>query len=41
MEGENGLLLEYTDPMPLIAGRVGISASADGLGFEKLYVSEE
>jgi len=41
VEGENGLLLEYTDPMPLIAGRVGISASTDGLGFETLYVSEE
>ncbi len=41
VEGENGLLLEYTDPMPLIAGRVGISAHTDGLGFETLYVSEE
>ena len=41
VEGENGLLLEYTDPMPLIAGRVGISANTDGLGFETLTVSEE
>lgn len=41
VEGEDGLLLEYTDPMPLIAGRVGISANTDGLGFESLYVSEE
>lgn len=36
VEGENGLLLEYTDPMPLTAGRVGISAVTDGLGFESL-----
>ncbi len=41
VEGENGLLLEYNDPMPLTAGRVGISAHTDGLGFETLYVSEE
>jgi hypothetical protein len=41
VEGENGLLLEYVDPMPLTAGRVGISAHTDGLGFEKLYVSAE
>ncbi len=41
VEGENGLLLEYTDPMPLIAGRVGVSANTDGLGFETLTVSEE
>lgn len=41
VEGKDGLLLEYTDPMPLTAGRVGISAHTDGLGFEKLYVSEE
>jgi len=41
VEGENGLLLEYTDPMPLTAGRVGVSAHTDGLGFESLYVSEE
>lgn len=41
VEDENGLLLAYTDPMPLIAGRVGISASTDGLGFESVYVSEK
>lgn len=41
VEGENGLLLAYTDPMPLIAGRVGISAHTDGLGFESVYVSEK
>ena len=41
VEGENGLLLEYTDPMPLTAGRVGISASTDGLGFEYVAVCEE
>ncbi|MBQ7850255.1 MAG: family 43 glycosylhydrolase [Clostridia bacterium] len=40
VEGENGLLLAYTDPMPLTAGRVGISASTDGLGFESLEVCE-
>ena len=40
VEGENGLLLEYTDPMPLTAGRVGISASTDGLGFEFVEVCE-
>ncbi len=41
VEGDNGILLAYVDPMPLIAGRVGISAHTDGLGFESLYVSEE
>ena len=41
VEGENGLMLEYTDPMPLTAGRVGISASTDGLGFEYVAVCEE
>ena len=41
VEGENGLLLEYTDPMPLTAGRVGISASTDGLGYEYVAVCEE
>lgn len=41
VEGDNGILLAYVDPMPLIAGRVGISAHTDGLGFETLYVSEE
>ena len=40
VEGENGLLLEYTDPMPLTAGRVGFSASTDGLGFEHVEVTE-
>lgn len=40
VEDENGLLLEYTDPMPLTAGRVGISASTDGLGFEFVEVCE-
>ena len=40
VEDENGLLLEYTDPMPLTAGRVGISASTDGLGFEFVEVTE-
>lgn len=40
VEGENGLLLEYTDPMPLTAGRVGLSASTDGLGFEYVEVCE-
>ena len=40
VEGENGLLLEYTDPMPLTAGRVGLSASTDGLGFEYVEVTE-
>ena len=40
VEGENGLLLEYTDPVPLTAGRVGISASTDGLGFEYVEVCE-
>ena len=41
VEGEDGLLLEYTDPTPLTAGRVGVSANTDGLGFESLQVSEE
>ncbi len=42
VKGEDGsILMEYTDPMPLTAGRVGISASTDGLGFETLTVSEE
>jgi len=27
--------------MPLTAGRVGISAHTDGLGFESVYVSEK
>ena len=40
VEGENGLLLEYTDPIPLTAGRVGISAHTDGLGFESVEVVE-
>lgn len=40
VEGEKGLLLEYTDPMPLIAGRVGFSAVTDGLGFEYVEVCE-
>ena len=40
VEGENGLLMESTDPMPLTAGRVGISASTDGLGFEFVEVCE-
>lgn len=40
VEGENGLLLEYTDPMPLTAGRVGFSAHTDGLGFEYVEVRE-
>lgn len=40
VEGENGLLMEYTDPMPLTAGRVGVSASTDGLGFEFVEVCE-
>ena len=40
VEGENGLLLAYTDPMPLTAGRVGLSASTDGLGFEYVEVRE-
>ena len=40
VEGENGLLLEYTDPMPLTAGRVGFSAHTDGLGFESVEVTE-
>ena len=40
VEDENGLLLEYTDPMPLTAGRVGFSASTDGLGFEHVEVTE-
>jgi hypothetical protein len=34
--GEDGVLMEYTDPMPLTAGRVGISASTDGLGFDSV-----
>ena len=38
--GEDSLLLEYTDPMPLIAGRVGFSAHTDGLGFESVGVEE-
>ena len=38
--GEDGVLMEYTDPMPLTAGRVGISASTDGLGFESLELTE-
>jgi hypothetical protein len=38
VEGEDGILMEYTDPMPLTAGRVGISASTDGLGFESLIL---
>lgn len=41
VEGENGLLLTYTDPMPLTAGRVGFSASTDGLGFERVELCEE
>lgn len=40
VEGENGLLLAYVDPLPLTAGRVGISAHTDGLGFESLFISE-
>ena len=40
VEGENGLLLEYVDPMPLTAGRVGFSAHTDGLGFESAEVAE-
>ncbi len=41
VEDENGLLLEYTDPMPLISGRVGFSAHTDGLGFEHVEVCLE
>ena len=40
VENEDGVLMEYTDPMPLTAGRVGISANTDGLGFEKLWITE-
>lgn len=36
--GENGVLLEATDPMPIVAGRVGVSAVTDGMGFEALSV---
>lgn len=36
--GENGVLLEMTDPMPWTSGRVGISAVTDGLGFEELSI---
>ena len=38
--GENGVLLEMTDPMPWVSGRVGLSAVTDGLGFESLSVHE-
>ena len=41
VEGEDGLLLAYTDPMPLTAGRMGVSAHTDGLGFEALWIAEE
>jgi len=40
LEGEDGLLLAYTDPMPLTAGRVGFSGHTDGLGFEHVEVRE-
>ncbi len=38
--GESGVLLEAVDPMPLVCGRVGLSAMADGLGYESLTVQE-
>ena len=41
VEGEKGVLLSYIDPMPLTAGRVGISANTDGLGFAELALCEE
>ena len=40
VEGENGVLLSYTDPMPLTAGRVGFSAQTDGLGFAFVEVNK-
>ena len=40
IEGKKNLLLAFTDPLALICGRVGIDASGDGIGFDRVSVRQ-
>ena len=40
IDGNRIQLITFTDPMGLICGRVGIDASGDGVGFDRVSVRQ-
>ena len=40
IDGNRMLLITFTDPMGLVCGRVGIDASGDGIGFDRVSVKQ-